>query len=636
MKKNININLFGTLYAIDEDACTLLENYLDNMRSYFAKRDGGDEIFDDIEHRVAEHLWSLKESGMTAIDIDTVKQIISSIGNPDEMESGVEEAADSKTEETSDAEADSEDKEQSEGEDQGEGEGKDNGQSEGKAQSQSYSNTSNDTDSNTTAEETVGGKWIDRVLHHVSTHRFYRDGKDKIGGGVISGLCHYCGGGDIVVWRVGTVLFLMAAFALNQTLRYFFLRPLFGLLFFVPIIIYIVLWLVAPMARTTEERLSMTGKEVTPESISKAIIAEAEEQVKPNVKRGKGGSVLSRIAEIVRFCIKTVALISFSALTAFALAYFIFSIAYTVIGEPFIRLLTNDEITLSTMASLPYLEVYMIVSALCCCVVTLLPLLLVIRSFKSEPKPTRTGVIAMLLGIWIVAMTLGFIMFVMIGIQMQKKGREYDRLENTHNGIYMDRNNWDLTSQNGWNIEVAKNFGETIYGWSDEDPLCMEKNPIRIRADKSNQPIEFVMSRKEAKEEGDYVLECLSSCSVVDATLSVWSEGKCLSILRLDGYGSASNIPLKGLSWAESRNTPFLCQQNDSTTWVDYVASNAQDDNWRYLSTAPFHHKGGIIEYRLHIGQHDVKDIVTNGGFVKMVHEGLRKQYKHPTNLSYL
>ena len=623
MKKNININLFGTLYAIDEDACTLLENYLDNMRSYFAKRDGGDEIFDDIEHRVAEHLWSLKESGMTAIDIDTVKQIISSIGNPDEMESGVEEAADSKTEETSDAEADSEDKEQSEGEDQGEGEGKDNGQSEGKAQSQSYSNTSNDTDSNTTAEETVGGKWIDRVLHHVSTHRFYRDGKDKIGGGVISGLCHYCGGGDIVVWRVGIVLFLLAIFVLNQTFRYYFISSLLGFLFFVPIIIYIVLWLVAPMALTTEERLSMTGKEVTPESISKAIIAEAEEQVKPNVKRGKGGSILSRIAEIVRFCIKTVALISFSALTAFALAYFIFSIAYTVIGDPFIRLFTNDDITLSVMASIPYLKFYIVVSALCCFIAALLPLFPIVRSFKSEPKPMRTGIIAMLSGIWVVAVTLGFIMFVMIGIQMQKKSREYDRLENTHNGIYMDRNNWDLTSQNGWNIEVAKNFGETIYGWSDEDPLCMDMNPIRIRADKSNQPIEFAMSRKEAKEEGDYKLECLSSCSVVDATLSVWSEGKCLSELRLDGHGSASNIPLKGLLWEESRKIPLLCQQNDSTTWVDNVLQN---DDWRYLSTAPFHHKGGIIEYRLHIGQHDVKDIVTNGGFVKMVHEGLRKQ----------
>ena len=610
MKKNININLFGTLYAIDEDACTLLENYLDNMRSYFAKRDGGDEIFDDIEHRVAEHLWSLKENGMTAIDIDTVKQIISSIGNPDEMESGVEEVADSKIEETSDAETDSEDKEQSEG----------------KAQSQSYSNTSNNTDSNTTAEETIGGKWINRVLHHVSTHRFYRDGKDKIGGGVISGLCHYFGGGDIVVWRVGIVLFLLAIFVLNQTFRYYLISPLLGFLFFVPIIIYIVLWIVAPMARTTEERLSMTGKEVTPESISKAIIAEAEEQVKPNVKRGKGGSILLGIVEIVKFCIKTVALISVSVLTAYALAYFIFSIVYAVIGEPFLQLFSINDIFLKILPSIPYLWLYMLVSALCFFIAALLPLLFIIRSFKSEPKPMQAGIIAMLSGIWVVTVTLGLIVFVMMSIQFKNKTEEYDRLENTHNGIYMDRNNWDLISQNGWNIEVAKNFGETIYGWSDEDPLCMEKNPIRIRADKSNQPIEFVMSRKEAKEEGDYVLECLSNCSVVDATLSVWSEGKCLSILRLDGYGSASNIPLKGLSWAESRKTPLMCQQNDSTTWVDYVASNAQDDNWRYLSTAPFHHKGGIIEYRLHIGQHDVKDIVTNGGYVKMVHEGLRKQ----------
>lgn len=615
MKKNININLFGTLYAIDEDACTLLENYLDNMRSYFAKRDGGDEIYDDIEHRVAEHLWSLKENGQAAIDINNVKQIISSIGNPDEMESGVEEADDCQSEETPGAEAGDATYRQNE-------DNNVNSQDEANRQNEANDSYGKDEDANNHGE----GKWTDRVLHHVSTHRFYRDGKDKIGGGVISGLCHYCGGGDIVVWRVATVLFIMAAFALNQTFHYYFFRPLFGLLFSVPIIVYIALWLVAPLARTTEERLCMTGKEVTPESISKAIIAEAEEQVKPAAKRGKGGSILSGIAEILKFCIKIAALSFFSVMTAFALAYLLFSIAYSVIGDPFVRLFTNDEITLSVLASLPYLKVYMIVSALCCFIVMLLPLFFVFRLFKSEPKPMQTGIVAMLTGIWIVAMTLGFIMFVMIGIQMRKKSREYNRLENTHNGIYMDCNNWDLISQNGWTIDVAKNFGETIYGWSDEDPLCMEKNPIRIRADKSNQPIEFVMSRKEAKEEGDYVLECLSSCSVVDATLSVWSEGKCLSILRLDGYGSASNIPLKGLSWAESRKTPLMCQQNDSTTWVDYVASNAQDDNWRYLSTAPFHHKGGILEYRLRIGQHDVKDIVNNGGYVKMVHEGVRKQ----------
>lgn len=273
MKKNININLFGTLYAIDEDACTLLENYLDNMRSYFAKRDGGDEIYDDIEHRVAEHLWSLKQSGQTAIDINNVKQIISSIGNPDEMESGVEEADEYQAEGTPGAEAGDATNRQNEGnEDNSQDEANDDNRlNEASGSNRKYEDANNHGE----------GKWTDRVLHHVSTHRFYRDGKDKIGGGVISGLCHYCGGGDIVVWRVATVLFIMAAFALNQTFHYYFFRPLFGLLFSVPIIVYIALWLVAPVARTTEERLCMTGKEVTPESISKAIIAEAKSRLSP-------------------------------------------------------------------------------------------------------------------------------------------------------------------------------------------------------------------------------------------------------------------------------------------------------------------------------------------------------------------
>lgn len=64
MKKNITVNLFGTLYAIDDDACKLLEQYLDNMRSYFSKREGGDEITDDIEHRVAELFSELKTNGV--------------------------------------------------------------------------------------------------------------------------------------------------------------------------------------------------------------------------------------------------------------------------------------------------------------------------------------------------------------------------------------------------------------------------------------------------------------------------------------------------------------------------------------------------------------------------------------------
>ena len=61
MKKNISINLFGTLYNIDEDAYNLLENYLQSMQRYFGRQEGGAEIADDIEHRVAELLWKKKE-----------------------------------------------------------------------------------------------------------------------------------------------------------------------------------------------------------------------------------------------------------------------------------------------------------------------------------------------------------------------------------------------------------------------------------------------------------------------------------------------------------------------------------------------------------------------------------------------
>ena len=80
MKKNISINLFGTLYNIDEDAYNLLENYLNSMKRYFSRQEGGEEIADDIEHRVAELLWKKREAGMTAVDINVVKGIIDTIG----------------------------------------------------------------------------------------------------------------------------------------------------------------------------------------------------------------------------------------------------------------------------------------------------------------------------------------------------------------------------------------------------------------------------------------------------------------------------------------------------------------------------------------------------------------------------
>lgn len=90
MKKNITINLFGALYNIDEDAYELLVRYQEDMKRYFAKQEDGEEIADDIEHRVAELMAELKASGVEAVTIEHIEAIIRRIGSPEQLD-GTEE-----------------------------------------------------------------------------------------------------------------------------------------------------------------------------------------------------------------------------------------------------------------------------------------------------------------------------------------------------------------------------------------------------------------------------------------------------------------------------------------------------------------------------------------------------------------
>ena len=98
MKKNITINLFGALYAIDEDAYELLKKYEENMRAYFSRKEGGAEIADDIENRVAELFAELKAAGVEAVTIEHVEDIIRRIGNPEEMDDDMADTAETAAE----------------------------------------------------------------------------------------------------------------------------------------------------------------------------------------------------------------------------------------------------------------------------------------------------------------------------------------------------------------------------------------------------------------------------------------------------------------------------------------------------------------------------------------------------------
>lgn len=225
MKKNIQINLFGTLYNIDDDAYQLLERYLDSMKNYFMHQDGGEEIADDIEHRVAELLWQRKQMGMEAVNIETIKEIISQIGNPQQI----------------DAESD---------------------------------NGSDASDDYVTAEEVSSDD--DNANTHSSAHttsanmrHLYRNPDDKMVGGVCSGLAAYVGKGDVTLWRLA---FVLLPFIFESASKVFHLYV--GGFWLLPIA-YVLLWFIIPEARTAEDRLRMKGCEVTPENINEQIISDS-------------------------------------------------------------------------------------------------------------------------------------------------------------------------------------------------------------------------------------------------------------------------------------------------------------------------------------------------------------------------
>ena len=161
MKKNITINLCGRLFQIDEDAYELLQQYINSLRSSFGKQEGGDEIVDDIEARIAELFDELRQQGIEAITIEHVKEIITRIGKPEELTG-------------------------EEGEKQQESNG-------------------------TNWEEqarSAGQKIYENVRARVAGKKLYRNPKDKMLAGVMSGLAEYTNT-DPVIWRFLAVLFTL-------------------------------------------------------------------------------------------------------------------------------------------------------------------------------------------------------------------------------------------------------------------------------------------------------------------------------------------------------------------------------------------------------------------------------------------
>lgn len=85
MKKTLTVNLGGTVYHIDDDAYRLLDNYLSNLKHYFRKQEGAEEIVNDIEMRIAELFAEKIAAGTQVITVVDVEEIIARVGKPEDF-----------------------------------------------------------------------------------------------------------------------------------------------------------------------------------------------------------------------------------------------------------------------------------------------------------------------------------------------------------------------------------------------------------------------------------------------------------------------------------------------------------------------------------------------------------------------
>lgn len=222
MKKTFPININGNIFYIDEDAYKLLLDYLSQLRATFTG-DEGTEIVDDIESRISELFDERVRLGANVITIDDVNRVIETMGRPDQLSDESDEST---------------------------------------THTDSASASSTNTDDSTTATpprynaaETVSTQPVSK--------RLYRDVRHSVFGGVIAGLAQYLNW-DVTIMRILAVVLTVCSY------------------FWPCVIIYLIAWMVIPVARTPREILEMQGQPVTIDNVGQTVINNATMPSTPN------------------------------------------------------------------------------------------------------------------------------------------------------------------------------------------------------------------------------------------------------------------------------------------------------------------------------------------------------------------
>ncbi|WP_333820124.1 PspC domain-containing protein [Ohtaekwangia sp.] len=292
MKKNISINISGIIFHIEEDGYDSLRKYLDSINKYFSSFEDSSEIMADIESRIAEIFLSKLNEGKQVITAEDVHTLITTMGSVSDFKAAEEPAFN------------------------------------GTTPSPDTNNTANNTQSESTFSAHTG-KTFTPARH------LMRDQQRKILGGVCAGLGNYFNvdplwirllfaalafayGVTIVIYLVMWIV-VPGSYTLDEPMvdkkmfrdperkvlggvaggvaSYFGIDVVIIRLLFViftiigglGLLLYIVLWIALPEARTLTDRMQMQGEPVTLSNIESTI------KKNLNVESGKEESAATKI-----------------------------------------------------------------------------------------------------------------------------------------------------------------------------------------------------------------------------------------------------------------------------------------------------------------------------------------------------
>lgn len=556
MKKNITINMLGRLYAIDEDAYGLLQQYIDTLRSYFAHKPDGKEIADDIEARIAELFDDLKAQGVEAINIQHVQDIITRIGDPKEMDED-----EPKEEET--AEQDEE-------------------------QSEETSTV------NRLKEEVVA--YFDQLRK--SGKRLYRDPSDKKITGLLAGCARYFGG-DPLWWRLACVLLVFITFNRSLSSGMFFHVTPFTWTPLWLVLIYFMISIITPVAQNPEDRLKMKGKDVTPQSLAQEV---AEEHVQADIPQSRQSGAIGCVGGFFKIILLL--------MKGFLILVCIFAgLVLVTLLAALIVLLTMPDLfgdiefaTLYSSAVSPTLSVVCVVSM---AGVLFIPLYCGIHSILSNTKkllPMGTPQRLMWAGVWTASLIVAIVSGIAIGARISIAEEKQDNMRheayikaNTHNGIFIDETDWNFLNQGGWYLLVAPSNREDHYT-SDGEYYTGNQN-VRYLDGYSDWGLNYQVEREKTDvAPGTYTLSVVARTNGKGAYVYAIADGRKYMV-EIPANGNTS-----GNIWAEAKRrlsiADSLSSNPDETYYQNIVEANdGKGYGWNRIEIKNIRSTKGTVRY---------------------------------------